>query len=179
MLKVSSGQKSKFFKGLVLDKIPVRDRAGKLVSTWVMGICSDFEFKNDVKEFCAAYGGGWESSERYWFVPLNGSSVKAVMASLWEAIVAVRAEIPHCLPEVIEVSIEADLKQHLQMCIEWLVKQDRKTALTIVQPVAKVIPLHIPQSDLPQEALFLSKSEMAKDEEEYQEARAKAWQGEY
>lgn len=59
------------FRGLILDKTPVRDSSGSMKSTWLIGVVASFECKDELKDFCKQRGGGWEPIKKYWWVPLN------------------------------------------------------------------------------------------------------------
>lgn len=124
---VTSGAQSRNYRGIVLHRIPVRQRSGGFASTNVIGFCSDFSAKDSVKEFCNAMGGTWDGVERMWFVPLKGDSVGEVLANFWEIAQNAIAEFGEAMSMGgIHISVEMPLNaENLKKSIAWIEKQAR------------------------------------------------------
>lgn len=63
------------YRGFVLDRLPVKDRTGKLNPQWILGICADFSVKEELKTFCKERFGGWDSVNKFWYIPLKFSQI--------------------------------------------------------------------------------------------------------
>lgn len=77
------------FKGIILDKISIKDKANNKFVSWVIGIVADYESKDAVKNFCKERGGTWHPVKKYWYFPIkirNGDEAPSV---IWESCKAV------------------------------------------------------------------------------------------
>ena len=117
----------KGYRGLVFDRIPVRDRSGKLTERYVIGICADFQVKDELKAFCKEHGGTWESIERYWYFPIEIKKGDSPESVIWQACKAVIDEFANYISMggihlAIEVSMPDEAKQKLISGINKLIE---------------------------------------------------------
>ena len=169
---ITKNADSRHFTGIIFNRIPVRNFRGELATTWVVGFRTDFKFKEQLKGFCTARGGGWDPVEKLWFVPLLGTTVKEILPQLWAVVSDASTAISECLPETIEVSVEADLGKHEAIVLSWLA-----TKAAAFQPAPKPIDKPIDPS-LPQHGLNGKAWEQA-EARQWEEEKISHWQGEY
>lgn len=98
------------FKGIILDKIFIKDKANNKFVSWVIGVVADFESKDAVKDFCKERGGTWHPVKKYWYFPVtirNGDEAPRV---IWESCKAVIDEFQDCIlcGGLINLSIDSD-----------------------------------------------------------------------
>ena len=98
------------FKGIILDKISIKDKNAKKFVSWVIGIIADFESKDAVKDFCKERGGTWNPIKKYWYFPVairNGDEAPGV---IWESCKLVIDEFQDCIlcGGLINLSIDAE-----------------------------------------------------------------------
>lgn len=98
------------FKGIILDKISIKDKNSKNFVSWVIGIIADFESKDAVKSFCKERGGTWHPIKRMWYFPVeirNGDEAPAV---IWESCKLVIDKFQDCIlcGGLINLSIDAE-----------------------------------------------------------------------
>lgn len=176
-LQLSENQKSKFFRGIVFDRIPVRNIQNSLQNTWVIGFYTEFSSKDAVKAFCNEHQGSWDSEKRFWFVPLQGSTVKDLLPQFWDIAIEAIKEIGEHLPEYCEISININMGKHSEVVKAWLEKKIRyfNSQLAIV-PESKVLPFK--GNNLPTEEECLDPM-TPQQIREYEEDRLLHWQGKY
>jgi hypothetical protein len=128
---ITSGAQSRNYRGLVLSRISVRQRNGAFASTNVIGLCTEFSAKDEVKAFCQERGGNWDGIERMWFVPLAGSSTKEILESfLAIAQEAIAAFGQSMSMGGIHISIELKAESgKIQQIKSWLEKRIRMAAI--------------------------------------------------
>lgn len=97
------------FKGIILDKISIKDKANKFVS-WVIGIVANYESKDAVKDFCKEHGGTWHPVKKYWYFPINIRNGDEAPSIIWESCKAVIDEFKDCIlcGGLINLSIDSD-----------------------------------------------------------------------
>lgn len=142
---VTAGAKTHNWRGVVFTRTPVRGRDGKLISTWVAGFCTEYEGKEDTKEFVKERGGTWDSVERFWWVPLTGSNVGEILESFWAvALEGIEAIGEYMQMGGIHISVEADLPQaQRDKIVEHLTKKAKiaQLGLTVVSQPADIKPM--------------------------------------
>ena len=122
---ITKNADSRHFTGVVFNRIPVRSQ-----NTWVVGFRTDYKHKEQLKGFCTARGGGWEPVEKIWFVPVPGATPRELLPEMWAVVEeAVNHHICGCLPEVIEITLEANLGKHSAM-LDWLETKARNFRVT-------------------------------------------------
>ena len=98
------------FKGIILDKISIKDKANNKFISWVIGIVSDFDSKDAIKNFCKERNGTWNPIKKYWYFPVairNGDEAPGV---IWESCKTVIDEFQDCIlcGGLINLSIDAE-----------------------------------------------------------------------
>lgn len=147
MIYVTAGAKTRNWRGVAFTRAPIRGRDNKLVSTWVAGFCTEFEAKDEVKAFVKERGGSWDGVERFWYVPLEGSSVGEILENFWKvAQEGIESFGKYMQMGGLHISVEADIPQaQKEKVINWIEKQAKITqvGLSVVPTQGKVKPMSV------------------------------------
>jgi hypothetical protein len=137
MIQITRGSKGRGFRGIVLDRVVTRNRKNDLKETWVIGYCTDFEGRDEVKEFCQQRGGNWDAHERMWLIPLEpGDKMMNIFWDLSQEAIASFGE--YMQMGGINISVEANFKEEsLASVISWLKRKASKAHLALVKPEAQ------------------------------------------
>lgn len=73
------------FRGIILDRISIKDKADNRFLSWVIGIVSDYKIKDAVKNFCKERQGTWHPVKKYWYFPLKIKGEDEAPILIWES----------------------------------------------------------------------------------------------
>lgn len=126
-VEVKFGCLAQGFRGIVLDRTPVKQRDGKLKEQYVVALCTPFEIKDEVKAFCKERGGNWlPYPQKYWYVPIlpKEKNLNSFMEAAWEIINAANTAFGTHLrmgSETILISVELRIAQEkrVEIC-KWM-----------------------------------------------------------
>jgi hypothetical protein len=85
------------FKGIILDKISIKDKANNKFTSWVIGIVADYDSKDTVKDFCKKRGGTWHPVKKYWYFPVKIRNDNEAPSIIWESCKAIIDEFQDCI----------------------------------------------------------------------------------